>query len=179
MASSSLHFPYQQPSFGNLARKSPPRPVLQTGSFAYWMVPTTVLPESLLKITKCTTKLFSLSWSTGTTFYIAYLHIFQPFFKSWLEKTGLPSLILLLKSSGNCSPRPVTEKDFFFFICKSSMVPLGHSHQCTAMVKQLLTMSAQPPRQYGLAFYTARGIKNKKTPNNDVKTITPERQANL
>lgn len=103
MASSSLHFLYQQPSFGNLARKSPPRPMLQTGSFACWIVLTTVLPESLLKITKYITKLFSPSWSTGITFYIAYPHISQPFFKPWLEKTSLPSLILLLKSSGNCS----------------------------------------------------------------------------
>lgn len=59
------------------------------------------------------------------------------------------------------------------------MVPLGHSHQCTTMVKLLLTMAAQPPRQYGLVFYTARKIKTYKTPNNDVKTIIPERQANL
>lgn len=43
-----------------------------------WSSP--VLPESLLKFTKYTNKLFSLSWSTGTIFYIAYLHIFQPLF---------------------------------------------------------------------------------------------------
>lgn len=61
----------------------PQRPTLQTGSFAYWgscMGLTTVLPENLLKITKYTNKIFSLSYSTGTTFYIGYLHIFQPLF---------------------------------------------------------------------------------------------------
>lgn len=96
--------------------------------------------------------------------------------KNWLTFSHRPPIfILLLNSSGNCSDfLGQSQRRTFFFICKSSTVPLGHSHQCTAMVKQLLTMAHNPP-----SLLHSQRYQNLKTPNNDVKTNMPEREANF